>query len=150
MKLIRIIPFVFGINAGDLCGKIRLREDAPYGTRISFNPDNEALPNRTQKRLRAGGCDDDDFLAFADRIEEKSLAALRCQFPRPKKPEKTRDVLYVKCSASKNRGDRESSKHDEILGKGQKLKCRNGDFLLGKIERQCEKLRKKQSKKESE
>ena len=35
-------------------------------------------------------------------------------------------------------------KHEAILDKAQKLKCRDGKFVLDKATRKCEKFRKKQ------
>ena len=146
MRLISFFPVILGVH-GDLCGKIKLRENEPYGWRVNFNAQKDEIPNRTRKRLQnMGDCDADDFDAFAARLEAKNLVPLRCRFPRPNNPDKRKDVMYVKCAPREN-ARVEPGKHDEIEGKAQKLKCRNGDFVLGKLERKCIKLRKKQDKK---
>merc|ERR1712228_908026 len=114
MRLITFFPVILGVQ-GDLCAKIRLRENQPYGSRVNFNAEKEPIPDRTQQRLRSkGGCDDDDFAAFADRLEAKLLAPLRCRFPRPKNNNKTKDVMYIRCLDVRPDQRGESGKHDAI------------------------------------
>ena len=150
MRLFAFLPLIFGVHGGDICEKIRLRENSPYGYRVNFNTDKEELPERTKTRLRnKGNCDEEDFADLVARLEAKNLGLVKCRFPLPNNNDKTKDIMYVKCAKVETaRG--ESGKHDEIEGKAQKLKCRNDDFVLGKLERKCIKLRKKKNKKEKQ
>ena len=47
MKLLGI--FLLAVRA-DICGKISLRPDEPFGQRVGFNIDTEALPEKTVGR----------------------------------------------------------------------------------------------------